>query len=197
MKKLVDLPIPERIDRERRVLLASAAYFPALALTGAAFAAPELAVAQDSGAQVASVAAGIGHAGDRATPPARFFDLSKTLTGHPELNPALQGPAWRALVAREPNFPEHFAQLSAALPGSSLSALASDPTLKAVAMAVIGAWYLGRVGEVKPRSEDGPAFITYTGALMWRPTVDVTVIPTYSRGGPGHWASAPASLASD
>lgn len=185
----------ERIDTERRRIVAAAAmHVPLTVFAGAAASFPLIA-----GAQTPSQASTTNSAPplDGNTPPAGFFALSKTLTGHPELNPVLTTAAWQALAARETDFIARYKQLAAAMNAGSLSSVANEPALKSTAMAIIGAWYLGRVGTVRPRSEDGPAFITYTGALMWRPTVDVTVIPTYSRGGPGHWASVPPTLASD
>ncbi|WP_053096111.1 sugar dehydrogenase complex small subunit [Frateuria defendens] len=140
-----------------------------------------------------------------ALAPEGFLALSRLLTAHPELNPDLADAAWSALVEREPDFAARFTDLQRAVDAAGLhdmrdfgaSPVAADAALKRTAVAIVGAWYLGRVGEVKPRSEDGPAFITYTGALMWRPTLDVTVIPTYSRGRPGFWAEKPATLATD
>ena len=141
-----------------------------------------------------------------ANVPPTFMAVSKTLTGHPELDDGLALLAWNALVSREQDFAARFARLASAInrPGGrsdtaatttsfSLASVSNDPTLKATAMAIVSAWYLGRVGKVNPNAEDGPAFITYTGALMWRPTLDATLIPTYSRGGPGHWATPPVT----
>lgn len=135
-------------------------------------------------------------------PPAEFLAISRLLTGHANINPALAGPAWDALCRREQAFEARFTALSGAVSAAGLhdmtawkaSPVAADAALKATAVAIVSAWYLGRVGAVKTQSEDGPAFITYDGALMWRPTFDVTVIPTYARGGPGYWAAKPAAV---
>lgn len=137
--------------------------------------------------------------------PTSFMDISRLLTNHKEIDAGLAHVAWSALVLRAHNFSEGYEALQAALVKKGISDyrqyansdIAKDPDLHAIAVALVGAWYLGRVGEVKPRSEDGPAFISYTGALMWQPTIDVTVIPTYSRGQPGFWAEKPASVATD
>lgn len=140
-----------------------------------------------------------------ASAPPDFMEISKLLTGHPEIDDGLADLAWSALVRREEGFAQSYDQLSAAITGGALSrfedlpqsAVMTDPALKGTAVALIYAWYLGRVGEVLERGEPGPDFISYTGALMWRPTIDATLIPTYAQGGPGHWATPPATLATD
>ncbi|TCQ99415.1 sugar dehydrogenase complex small subunit [Neorhizobium sp. JUb45] len=140
-----------------------------------------------------------------AKAPADFMRISRLLTGHPEIDDTLADMAWSALVRRDDGFEAAYASLVQAIQVADLqeftdlpqSPAMSDPAHKAAAVSLISAWYLGRVGEVLERAEPGPDFITYTGALMWRPTLDVTVLPTYARAGPGYWAAAPASLATD
>ncbi|WP_121040459.1 sugar dehydrogenase complex small subunit [Stenotrophomonas rhizophila] len=136
--------------------------------------------------------------GDRTAMPKGFLEASRLLTGHP-IQPPMAEEAWAALCSREKGFEARFAKLDAALRQGKLTTMAgwqqspvfADAALKVTALAIVSAWYLGVVGEVMDRSEDGPAFITYEGALMWRPTMDVTVIPTYARGGPGFWKDKP------
>ncbi|WDS34960.1 sugar dehydrogenase complex small subunit [Pseudoxanthomonas sp.] len=141
---------------------------------------------------------------DTPRAPASFIAVSRLLTGH-TIDASLADRGWAAISARETDFAQRFSQLEAAITRAGLtdmqgwsgSAIAADPALKATALAIVSAWYLGVVGQVKDRAEDGPAFITYEGALMWRPTLDVTVIPTYARGRPGFWKDKPASVATD
>lgn len=149
---------------------------------------------------------GQASAGQVITCPADFLRMSRLLTGSSELDSALAPRVWQALMAKDADFPTHYRQLSDALSARSVtswadyvaSGLREQATIHAIAVALVGAWYLGRVGPMLPRSETGtPAFITYEGALMWRSTRDVTVIPSYARGGPGFWAEAPLSLATD
>ncbi|WP_162939793.1 sugar dehydrogenase complex small subunit [Neorhizobium sp. NCHU2750] len=140
-----------------------------------------------------------------AKAPADFMQVSRLLTGHPEIEDTLADMAWSALTRREEHFEAGYKALVDAIKSSGLSDFAAleqspvmtDAALKATAVSLVSAWYLGRVGEVLDRGEPGPDFITYTGALMWRPTIDVTVLPTYARGGPGYWATPPATLATD
>lgn len=139
-----------------------------------------------------------------AAAPEHFVEVSQLLTGH-SINGALADRAWLAICQHEADFPARFSQLQTAIDKAGLhdlrqwstSAIASDAGLKATALAIVSAWYLGVVGEVKDRSEDGPSFITYESALMWSPTSDVTVIPTYARGAPGYWKSRPATVGTD
>lgn len=140
-----------------------------------------------------------------ASAPGDFMRTSRLLTGHNEIDDTLADMAWSALVKRDQGFAQAYAKLTAAIKAEGVSdfhklpqaAFLHQPDLKAATVALVYAWYLGRVGEVQDRSENGPEFVTYTGALMWRPTIDVTVIPTYSRGRPGFWAERPASLSTD
>lgn len=136
--------------------------------------------------------------------PRDFTHVSSVLTGHKDLDPALASRVWSGLVSKDSGFPEGHKKLSDVLadhkiriwPDYEASGLKGQKALHDVAVRIVGAWYLGRVGPMLPRSETGtPAFITYEGAMMWRPTLDVTVIPSYARGGPGFWAQPPSSSA--
>ncbi|GBQ11409.1 membrane bound FAD containing D-sorbitol dehydrogenase [Swaminathania salitolerans LMG 21291] len=138
--------------------------------------------------------------------PPDFLALSQLLTGHDDLDTSIALRVWEALLGKDPEFSGRYERLARAVVARRLrdhaayraSDLPRDALLHGTAVAIVGAWYLGRVGPMKPRSEtDTPAFITYEGALMWRPTIDATVIPTYARGGPGFWAEPPATLQTD
>jgi hypothetical protein len=133
--------------------------------------------------------------------PEEFIALSRSLTLNKPLDPSLAPRAWQALVQRSPNFLQHYPALAArfapadsALRKSDLAELEQDANAKSAAVAIVSAWYLGVVGEVKARSEDGPAFITYNQAMMWNSTQNITVIPTYAHGAPGNWAEKPALI---
>lgn len=131
--------------------------------------------------------------------PDDFMWISRLLTGHEEIAEELADAAWSALVQRKSNFDDDYASLTTAITDAGVSKFEDfsgspielNPELKATAIDIVSAWYLGRVGKVESMSDDASTFITYNDALMWRPTIDVTVIPTYSRGGPGHWAKPP------
>lgn len=73
-----------------------------------------------------------------------------------------------------------------------------DEVLKATVQKIVSAWYLGYIGTpVSQRAVDDTRLITYTGALMYEPTRDATVIPSYSRGHTNYWVDPPATLAND
>lgn len=65
----------------------------------------------------------------------------------------------------------------------SASSLARDEVSRATAIALTAAWYLGHVAH-----DDDGKVVAYEKALMWTPTNDIMVIPSYARGGPGYWA---------
>lgn len=130
--------------------------------------------------------------------PDDFMRISRLLTGHEEIADELANAAWSALVQRKSNFDNDYASLRSAITDAGVkfddisdSPIGQSPELKATAIDIVSAWYLGRVGKVENMSDDVSTFITFNDALMWRPTIDVTVIPTYSRGGPGHWVAPP------
>lgn len=109
-----------------------------------------------------------------ASAPGDFMQTSRLLTGHDEIDDTLADMAWSALVKRDHGFAQAYAKLTSAIKAEGLSdfhklpqaAFLHQPDLKAATVALVYAWYLGRVGEVQDRSENGPEFVTYTGALM-------------------------------
>lgn len=131
--------------------------------------------------------------------PESFMPVSRLLTGHDEIRDEIASRAWSALSQRHDGFADRFSALETALSQAGIdqfaqlpeAAVLRDASLKETAVAIVSAWYLGRVGTVDNFSETASSFVTYADALMWAPTVDVTVIPTYSRAGPGHWAKPP------
>lgn len=138
--------------------------------------------------------------------PKNFNNLSRTLVGKHELNDAIIARAWFARSKKSNNFSERYAALSAAWDkGNFLSVedvkiapLFQNEQYRQTIIDIISAYYLGRVGEVKADTQvNAPVPVTYAQALMWDPTLDVTVLPTYSRGGPGYWRKSPTTIATD
>ncbi|MFT8737020.1 MAG: sugar dehydrogenase complex small subunit [Zymomonas mobilis] len=136
----------------------------------------------------------------------QFYQISTFLTGHSDLDRGLSNRALAALTAADANFTTKFQTLQQAI----LTEKVSDPSLlrtspigqnedlMATAKAVVSAWYLGYAGEPAIHAmEDNAHFITYSGALMYRPTMDATVIPSYARGAPSYWVNPPASIKQD
>ena len=67
-----------------------------------------------------------------------------------------------------------------------------NPALRETAATIVSAWYLGYTGTPIPlRAEDDTGFVTFTGALMYEPTMDATVRPSYARAGLNYWVEPP------
>ncbi|WP_069384989.1 sugar dehydrogenase complex small subunit [Halomonas caseinilytica] len=135
-----------------------------------------------------------------------FLELSERLTGKPQLQARIAGRAYQGLLNLEPQFPARMRQLIEAMDRAGLDDMsrfrdfAADQPRELVdtAISIIRAWYLGFTGTVQGHSAtDNTHFVTYTGALMYRPTLDATVIPTYSRGRTNYWRNPPVTLAGD
>lgn len=100
----------------------------------------------------------------------------------------------QALAATRTGFESAWPGLLAAMRQQGLhdpDALAASPLFhqepqRATALAIISAFYLGHAGE-----DDQRQLVSYEQALMYPPTLDITVIPTYARGGYNDWVAAP------
>lgn len=119
-----------------------------------------------------------------------FLDLARFLTGKPDLDARIAALAHQGLIAADPAFAERSVALQRAIKQAGVadvdafadSELYADDGLKATAMAVISAFYLGQVGEGRSAT-----FVSFEKALMFQPTEGVIVIPTYALGGPNYW----------
>ena len=136
-----------------------------------------------------------------AAPPAAFVAMSRFVTGSDLVDDAAIARAWEQLVALDASFPAAVARLRGAIDRAGLtsmtaflaSPLGRDAGLLATVRTITAAWYLGYTGTFAPQSSrDDTGFVTFAGALMWRPTIDATVIPTYSRGATDYWIDPPA-----
>jgi hypothetical protein len=132
--------------------------------------------------------------GESAIPAPELRKLAAFLTNKADLSAELAVRAHQALLAEEPSFNRRLRSLIQRIDAAGLSGveefrsslLAEDSELMVTAIALIRALYTGRVGN----SYRGH-LVSYEEALMYRPTVDVTVIPTYAHAAPGYWAKAP------
>lgn len=134
------------------------------------------------------------------TPPADFLAVSRFVTGSALSDDGAIARAWSQLVSLDAAFPEAVGKLNVAIHGAGLhsmadylaSPLSQDAALKKTAETIVSAWYLGYTGDfVEHAAKDDTGFVTFAGALMWRPTIDATVIPTYSRGATDFWIMPP------
>jgi fructose 5-dehydrogenase small subunit len=109
--------------------------------------------------------------------------------------------AWEQLCALDAGFAQAVERLHTAITQSGAKTMAQwlatpvihDAALMATARTITSAFYLGYTGDPDSQApHDTNGFVTFTGALMWRPTIDATIIPTYARGGTDYWVKPPA-----
>jgi fructose 5-dehydrogenase small subunit len=160
------------------------------------------------GIGAAALVAGMGIEGGAAgapaaggPPPAAFAEISRFVTGSRLDDETALGRAWSQLVALDAGFPQAVQRLRDAVTQAGLvsmsaflaSPLAQDAALIRTATTITSAFYLGFTGTpVSHRDKDDTGFVTFAGALMWRPTIDNTVIPTFARGKTDYWIAPPA-----
>jgi len=131
---------------------------------------------------------------------ATFRTLSAFLTGAADLDPALAERALAQLTTLDADFPGNAGRLADAVGTSDAPSVddflahpaSSDQGLRDTMATVISAWYLGYTGTpISLRAEDDTGFVTFTKALMYEPTMDATVRPTYARAGLNYWVEPP------
>ena len=129
-----------------------------------------------------------------------FRSLSAFLADDPAIDPTVAARAFGQLTELDPDFPQKVARLADTVTSSLAPSMddflahpASSPTpLRETMVTIVSAWYLGYTGTPVPlRAEDDTRFVTFTGALMFRPTMDATVRPTYARDGLDYWVEPP------
>lgn len=161
----------------------------ALALGGAG-----LLAAREGLAATAASAAGTAGATPTAAalPVTDFLRLSVFLTGGQPLDATLAGRYQVALAKRDPQFGDSARALLALIrstQAATVEQLLDTPefqdTLRAATTRIVSAWYLGIVGQ-----DADAELISYAEALMYRPTKDVLVVPTYGAA-PGSWGDKP------
>jgi hypothetical protein len=116
--------------------------------------------------------------------------LCRFLCGWPSLDPRLVARAFTALTAADRDFAARAEALRLAITTAGIrdvqgfrdSTLFGDRAHRETALALLGAFYLGIVG-----NGDAAQLISYEGSLMFASTQDVTPIPSYACGGPGYW----------
>lgn len=106
-----------------------------------------------------------------------FLAVSQALTARTTLDRDVAARLLAALGHDDPAFAEPLRQLAAALVQGSL-----DTRQEALALRVLGGWYMGVV--------DGQV-VTYEQALMFDVVSDVLVIRSYCPEKPGFWATPP------
>ena len=129
-----------------------------------------------------------------------FRVLSTFLTGAADLDAELAARALAQLTALDADFPAKAGILAEAVATSDATSIddflahpaSSDPGLRDTVATVVSAWYLGYTGTpISLHAEDDTGFVTFTKALMYEPTMDATVRPTYVRAGINYWVEPP------
>ncbi|MCU1719538.1 sorbitol dehydrogenase family protein [Pseudomonas sp. 5P_3.1_Bac2] len=183
-------------DKEVAVISRRQLFYSGAALTGAGLFAPlwpgRLLAAEGLSAQQ-----------DVAT----FQQFSLFLTERENLDPELSLRILAQCTEADPGFPEQVRSLWHSVQQQGLSSVSQfsasplyqdDKRTQTVVQKIVSAWYLGYTGTpVSLRAVDDTRLVSFTGALAYSPTLDATVIPTYSRGQTNYWSRPPNSLASD
>lgn len=177
--KFPDLTDLARITMSRRTLLGSAAVAGVALATG--FGATVLGTSNAFAAEAAATA-------DAAA----FLKLSVFLTNGKPLDATLASRYQAALNKHDAKFAEASTALQSYVADSkaaNIDELLAHPELpdpvRQTIKTIVSAWYLGVVGE-----DDKAELIAYADALMYRPTADVLIVPTYG-GGPDSWGTKP------
>ncbi|WP_406721708.1 MULTISPECIES: sugar dehydrogenase complex small subunit [Thioclava] len=131
-----------------------------------------------------------------------FTRLSQLLTGRETLSPVVGARALAALSQDDDAFAAQAAELAQAIEAAGFSDMRqfnsfaeANPALRPVAMKIISAWYLGYTGTPSMNTtKDDAQFVSYAEALMYEPTRDATVIPSWSRGHSNYWKNPPAFM---
>jgi hypothetical protein len=148
-------------------------------------------------------AATTGTSAEGAQPPVAFVEISRFVTGSHLDDAHALARAWSQLTTLDAMFADAVLRLHGAVKDAGLTAmpaflsssLGKDAALVKTATTIISAFYLGFTGTpVDHRVKDNTGFVTFAGALMWRPTIDMTVIPTFARGGTDYWVAPPAGI---
>lgn len=136
-----------------------------------------------------------------------FLKLSEFLTCKTNLNPKLATRILAALTAEDNDFPQNVLALAKAIEKEKFTDMrgfsgfaTKHPDMKPIAMKIISAWYLGYTGDPSENgrpTKDNARFVSYVGALMYAPTGDATVIPTFSRAHPNFWVNPPKTIFTD
>ncbi|HDR9875549.1 sugar dehydrogenase complex small subunit [Burkholderia cenocepacia] len=131
----------------------------------------------------------------QAVPLRDFAGVAAYLTRRSALPSRYVQSVYDGLVEQDREFPARLRALAVAI-GTGTQPVdrfvrtlgVAAPELRATALAIIEAFYTGSVGH------GGQArMVGYETALMFEPTSDVTVIPTYIRARPEYWTARPAA----
>lgn len=148
-------------------------------------------------------AEGIGKAAMAQTSPtadAGTVRAARVLTGRPDLAESIVARAKTFQIELDASFEARLKALVAAIgkaePGERETVIAglSEANAK-TAVELISPLYLGYTGAPSPvKAVDNAKFVTFLDALMYEPTADNSIRPSYARGGPNYWTEIPQGV---
>ena len=131
---------------------------------------------------------------------ALLLRASELLTGRRGLDIGITERLWTLLCQQDSTFPAQLVSLMARLNAlhsedrEQIVAQLSDDEVK-TALTIISPWYLGYTGHPSTtKAVDDAHFVTFLSALMYEPTRDHTIRPSYSRAGGDYWAEVPPGV---
>ena len=131
----------------------------------------------------------------------QLLKASELLTGRQGLPVSVAERLSALLKKHDAQFPQRLARLFI-----HLDALSDDDRQNVVgklddqdvqtALTIISPWYLGFTGHPSTtKATDDAEFVTFLSALMYEPTQDMTIRPSYARAGGDYWAEVPDGVA--
>lgn len=131
---------------------------------------------------------------------ALLLRASELLTGRRGLDIGITERLWTLLCQQDSAFPAQLASLMVRLNAlhsedrEQIVAQLSDDEVK-TALTIISPWYLGYTGHPSTtKAVDDAHFVTFLSALMYEPTQDHTIRPSYARAGGDYWADIPPGV---
>lgn len=131
---------------------------------------------------------------------ADVVQAARLLTGRPALPEVIIARAQAFQSELDPTFPDRLATFAQALAKGgatdreAIIAALSDADA-ATAIQLISPLYLGYTGAPSTtKAVDNAKFVTYLDALMYEPTADNLLRPSYARGGPNYWTETPEGV---
>lgn len=131
---------------------------------------------------------------------AAVAQVARVLTGRPDLPEDIVARAQACQQDLDPGFGARLQVLVSAIGKASpdhreqvIAGLSDDDAKTAVEL--ISPLYLGYTGSPSPvKAIDNAKFVTFLDALMYEPTADNSIRPSYARGGPNYWIEAPVGV---
>ncbi|WP_337022950.1 MULTISPECIES: sugar dehydrogenase complex small subunit [unclassified Pantoea] len=131
---------------------------------------------------------------------ALLLRASELLTGRRGLDIGISERLWTLLCEQDAGFPAQLARLMTRLNAlqsedrEQIVAQLDDADVK-TALTIISPWYLGYTGHPSTtKAVDDAHFVTFLSALMYEPTRDHTIRPSYARAGGDYWAEVPPGV---